>query len=75
MKKKRKREPIVRADSADGQMAGETIVEAPLKQVKRVTQHVLRALARANTRDLMKACEVQVIRIDQRSAKGSRAGV
>ncbi len=37
----------------------ETVVEAPLKQVKRVTQHVLRAIARANTRDLMKACEVR----------------
>jgi hypothetical protein len=40
----------------------ETVVEAPLKQVKRVTQHVLRAIARANTRDLMKACEVEVER-------------
>lgn len=42
---------------------GETVVEAPLKQVKRVTQHVLRAIARANTRDLMKACEVEVSRV------------
>ena len=41
---------------------GETVVEAPLKQVKRVTQHVLRAIARANTRDLMKACEVRAMR-------------
>lgn len=41
---------------------GETVVEAPLKQVKRVTQHVMRAIGRANTRDLMKACEVQVSR-------------
>ena len=40
----------------------EIVVEAPLKQVRRVTQHVLRAIARANTRDLMKACEVRVIR-------------
>ena len=40
----------------------EAVVEAPLKQVKRVTQHVLRAIARANTRDLMKACEVDVQR-------------
>lgn len=38
----------------------ETVVEAPHKQVKRVTQHVLRAIARANTRDLMKACEIDV---------------
>lgn len=42
----------------------ETVVGAPLKQVKRVTQHVLRAIARANTRDLMKACEVRVVRAD-----------
>ncbi|MCH8910932.1 MAG: hypothetical protein IH867_09345 [Chloroflexi bacterium] len=41
---------------------GEIVVEAPLKQVRRVTPHVLRAIARANTRDLMKACEVRVIR-------------
>ena len=40
----------------------ETVVEAPLKQVKRVTQHVMRAIGRANTRDLMKACEVEVTR-------------
>lgn len=41
----------------------ETVVKAPLKQVKRVTQHVLRAIGRANTRDLMKACEVEVERV------------
>jgi len=40
----------------------ETVVEAPHKQVKRVTQHVLRAIAKANTRDLMKALEVKVQR-------------
>ena len=40
----------------------EVVIEAPQKQVKRVTQHVLRAIARANTRDLMKACEVNVQR-------------
>ncbi|HIF72837.1 MAG TPA: hypothetical protein EYQ61_09830 [Dehalococcoidia bacterium] len=42
--------------------SAEMVVEAPFKQVKRVTQHVLRAIARANTRDLMKACEVDVQR-------------
>ena len=41
----------------------DTVVEAPLKQVKRVTQHVLRAIGRANTRDLMKACEIEVERV------------
>jgi hypothetical protein len=43
----------------------ETVVEAPLKQVKRVTQHVLRAIARANTRDLMKACEIDLQRLQR----------
>ncbi len=32
------------------------VVEAPVKQVRESTQHVLRAIARANTRDLMTAC-------------------
>lgn len=36
------------------------VIEAPAKQVKRVTQQVLRSIARANTRDLMKACQVYV---------------
>ncbi len=40
----------------------ETVVLAPRKQVKRVTQHVLRAIARANMRDLMKTCEVRALR-------------
>jgi hypothetical protein len=31
------------------------LVEAPLKQVREVTAHVLRAVARANTRDMMVA--------------------
>lgn len=41
----------------------DTVIEAPRKQVKRVTQHVLRAIAKANTRDLMKALEVDVQRV------------
>jgi len=41
---------------------GEIVVAAPKKQVKRVTAHVLRAIARANTRDLMKAVDVKVDR-------------
>ena len=32
------------------------VVEAPVKQIRESTQHVLRAIARANTRDLMTAC-------------------
>ena len=36
----------------------ETIVPAVHKQVRRNTLHVLRAIAKANTRDLMKACGV-----------------
>ncbi len=32
------------------------VAPAPVKQVRRVTAHVLRAIAKANTRDLMIAC-------------------
>ena len=32
------------------------VVEAPVKQIREATQHVLRAVARANTRDLATAC-------------------
>jgi hypothetical protein len=39
---------------------GETLAEAPPKQVRRVTTHILRNIAKANTRDLMKACGVEV---------------
>lgn len=35
---------------------GETVAESPPKQVRRVTAHVLRAIGKANARDLMKAC-------------------
>lgn len=38
----------------------ETVVEAPPKQVRRVTVHVLRAIGKANTRDLMKACGQEI---------------
>jgi hypothetical protein len=37
---------------------GRVVVEAPRKEVRRVTPHVLRAIARANTRDMMKVCGV-----------------
>jgi hypothetical protein len=36
--------------------SGEQLVAAPPKQVRRVTAHVLQAIGKANTRDLMKAC-------------------
>lgn len=39
---------------------GETVAEAPPKQVRRVTAHVLRAIGKANTRDLMKACGQEI---------------
>jgi hypothetical protein len=35
---------------------GETLRDAEPKQVRRVTTHILRNIAKANTRDLMKAC-------------------
>lgn len=38
---------------------GEQVALAPPKQVRRVTSHVLRAVGKANTRDLMKACGQQ----------------
>lgn len=40
----------------------ETLAEAPPKQVRRVTAHVLRAIGKANTRDLMKACGQTVVK-------------
>ena len=48
-------------------MDGEVVVGAPLKQIKRVTAHVLRAIARAGTRDLMTACGVEISRDNGRS--------
>ena len=39
---------------------GEQVAEAPPKQVRRVTSHVLRAIGKANTRDLMKACGQEI---------------
>ena len=36
---------------------GEQLVVAPPKQVRRVTAHVLRAIGKANTRDLKKMCQ------------------
>lgn len=38
----------------------ETVVEAPLKQVKRITQHVLYAIVRVKIRDLMEVYEIGV---------------
>lgn len=38
----------------------ETVVEAPLKQVKRITQHVLHAIVRVNIRDLMEVYDIDV---------------
>ena len=32
------------------------------KQIRRNTTHVLRAIAKANTRDLMKACDVRIVK-------------
>lgn len=40
----------------------QTIVPAVQKQVRRNTVHVLRAIAKANTRDLMKACGMSINR-------------
>ena len=40
--------------------SSETVVSAVQKQIRKNTTHVLRAIARANTRDLMKACDVRI---------------
>ena len=39
----------------------QTVVSAVQKQIQRNTTHVLRAIARANTRDLMKVCSVRIV--------------
>lgn len=41
---------------------GEQVAVAPPKQIRRVTAHVLRAIGKANTRDLMKACGQEIER-------------
>lgn len=42
----------------------EVVAEAPPKQVRRVTAHVLRAIGKANTRDLMKSCGQEVTTLE-----------
>ena len=39
----------------------QTVVAAVQKQIQRNTTHVLRAIAKANTRDIMKACNVRTV--------------
>ena len=41
---------------------GDVVAEAPPKQVRRVTAHVLRAVGKANARDLMKACGREIMK-------------
>lgn len=40
--------------------SSETVVSAVQKQIRKNTTHVLRAIAKANTRDLMKACDTRI---------------
>ncbi|MXZ03379.1 MAG: hypothetical protein F4Y88_06820 [Chloroflexi bacterium] len=40
--------------------SSETVVSAVQKQIRKNTTHVLRAIAKANTRDLMKACDIRI---------------
>lgn len=47
------------------------VVSAVQKQIRRNTTHVLRAIARANTRDLMKACGVRIVNPPSRGAEES----
>ncbi len=39
----------------------EEVVAAVQKQIRRNTTHVLRAIAKANTRDIMKACRIRIV--------------
>ena len=39
--------------------SSETVIPAVQKQIRKNTIHVLRAIAKANTRDLMKACDIR----------------
>lgn len=50
----------------------QTVVSAVQKQIQRNTTHVLRAVAKANTRDVMKACGVRIVKPPPRSAEGSQ---
>ncbi len=40
--------------------SSEIVVSAVQKQIRKNTTHVLRAIAKANTRDLMKACDIRI---------------
>ncbi|MYF79675.1 MAG: hypothetical protein F4180_07450 [Chloroflexi bacterium] len=40
--------------------SSEIVVSAVQKQIRKNTTHVLRAIANANTRDLMKACDIRI---------------
>ncbi len=50
----------------------EMVVSAVRKQIRRNTIHVLRAIAKANTRDVMKACRVQIANPGLRSPSDTR---
>ena len=50
----------------------ETVVSAVQKQVKRNTIHVLRAISKANTRDVMKACRVRIVTTPTESSSDAR---
>ena len=45
------------------------VVSAVQKQIRRNTTHVLRQIAKANTRDVMKACGVRIVNTPTRSAE------
>ncbi len=53
---------------------GDTVAEAPPKQIRRVTAHVLRAVGKANARDLMKACGRELVSHEQGPADSLASG-
>ena len=52
--------------------SSEIVISAVQKQIRRNTIHVLRAIARANTRDLMKACDVKIAKPSPLNTKSTR---
>ena len=48
--------------------SSETVVSAVQKQIRKNTTHVLRVIAKANTRDLMKACHISIAKPSPRGA-------
>lgn len=51
--------------------SSEIVIPAVQKQIRNNTTHVLRAIAKANTRDLMKVCDVKIAKLSHSNAKSA----